>query len=250
LTAACPLLPVEEEGRLHDPRLRENFVERLFAFHRLRRFFAGPWRRGDLVNFHTAEKFLLLAHDRTAYEELGRLVARGKSLPAGELAARYQAGYMRAMAKPATPKRHADVLQHMAGYLKEALGPDDKKELAGVIDDYRRGLLPLVVPVTLLRHHIRAHGGARAVPSDKPGLPLARTVPSDKPGLPLARTVPSDPPIRDGGLGSRPGKPGLPLARAVPSNKPGLPLARAVAYLEGQRYLDPHPKELMLRNHV
>ncbi len=181
LMARLPLLPVEEEGRLQDARRRENFIERVFAYRRVRNFWAKPRRRGDLVQFHTAEKFLLLAHDATAYARLGRLVASAKGIPRGELERRYVEAYMTALTCVATPRRHTNVLQHMAGHLKDLIGPEDRKDLAGMIEDYRRGFVPLVVPLTLLRHLVRRHG---------------------------------------------------------------------VSYLQGQVYLDPHPKELMLRNHV
>jgi uncharacterized protein YbgA (DUF1722 family)/uncharacterized protein YbbK (DUF523 family) len=176
-----PLLPVEEEGRLHDPRLRENFFERVFAYRRLRDLFAGRWRVGDLVRFHTAEKLLLLAHHPEGYRELGRLVARAKQVPRKELATRYQELYMTTLARKASTGRHVNVLQHMAGYLKKLMSGEEKREIAQVIGDFRQGLIPLVVPLTLLRHLARVH---------------------------------------------------------------------EIDYLNGQTYVDPHPKELMLRNHV
>ena len=176
-----PLLPVEEEGRLQDSRLRENFIERVFAYRRLRYLLGGRWRVGDLVRFHTAEKMLILSHEPRAYQELGRLVAGAKAMPREEVAGSYQAVFMGALSRLATPARHTNVLQHMAGYLKKQLSPAEKRELAEVIGDFRAGLVPLVVPLTLLRHYVRLH---------------------------------------------------------------------QVAYLAGQTYLEPHPKELMLRNHV
>jgi uncharacterized protein YbgA (DUF1722 family)/uncharacterized protein YbbK (DUF523 family) len=181
LAARFPLLPLEEEGRLNDPWLRENFVERIFAYRRLKDLFAGRWTVGDLVRFHTAEKLLLLAHDPDAYRRLGRLVAGAKGAPRDGLRAAYGEGFMRAMAKVAKAGRQTNVLQHMAGYFKDRLDAEDRAELHGAIADYRAGLVPLVVPVTLVRHHARR---------------------------------------------------------------------LAVAYLQGQTYLEPHPKELMLRNHV
>ena len=176
-----PALPVEEEGRLSDPRLRENFVERVFAYWRLRRLFSARWSLGALVDFHTAHKLILMAHSPEAYRQLGRLVGRARGVPLADLERRYTEMFMSALTVIATPRRHANVLQHMAGYFKKRLDAAAKAELGAAIEDYRRRLVPLIVPVTLLRHHVMAHG---------------------------------------------------------------------VAYLARQRYLAPHPKELMLRNHV
>jgi uncharacterized protein YbgA (DUF1722 family) len=176
-----PLLPVEDEGRLNDPGLRENFFERVFAYRRLRRLFRGRWRLGDLVAFHASEKMLLMAHHPKEYGALGRLVARAKGVPRRQLAEEYQGGFLSALSTKATKGRHANVLRHMAGYFKKALDPQGKRELSELIDDFRKGLVPLVVPVTLIRHYVRLHG---------------------------------------------------------------------VEYLSSQTYLQPHPKELMLRNHV
>jgi uncharacterized protein YbbK (DUF523 family)/uncharacterized protein YbgA (DUF1722 family) len=179
LRARLPDLPIEEEGRLRDARLRETFIEGVFAYDRLKRLFASRWKLGDLVAFHTAHKLALLAHRPVAYQELGRLVARGKAVARDALRAAYTSGFMAAMAVPATRGRHVNVLQHMAGYLE--LDVASRAELAGLVDDYRRELQPLVVPLTLLRHHARVQG---------------------------------------------------------------------IEYLLGQTYLDPHPRELLLRNHV
>jgi uncharacterized protein YbgA (DUF1722 family)/uncharacterized protein YbbK (DUF523 family) len=176
-----PALPVEEEGRLSDPRLRENFVERVFAYWRLRGLFGSRWTLGALVRFHTNHKLILMAHSPEAYQQLGRLVARGRSLSPKELERRYAEAFMAALAVLATRRRHTNVLQHMAGYFKDRLDRDSKAELLCAIEDYRRGLVPLIVPITLVRHHVRVH---------------------------------------------------------------------EVSYLAGQLYLEPHPKELMLRNHV
>jgi len=181
LLRRMPLLPVEEEGRLNDLALRESFVERVFAHRRLAALFRGRWTLGDVVRFHSAEKLLLLAHRPEAYRALGRLVAGAKRLPRAELARAYGEQYMAALRAPATRGRHANVLEHMAGYFKDRLGAAEKAELRETVADYRRGLVPLVVPLTLVRHHLRVHGAP---------------------------------------------------------------------YLDGQAYLEPHPKELMLRNHA
>lgn len=181
LRERLPLLPVEEEGRLHDARLRENWIERVFAYRRLRVLFAGSWRRGDLVRFHTAHKLQLLAHSPSDYRALGRLVADAKAIGRRELREGYESGFMKALSHMATPRRHVNVLEHALGHLRGRLEPWARTSLREVIHDYGRGLVPLIVPITLLRHHVE-------------------------------------------GLG--------------------------VDYLAGQVYLEPHPSELMLRNHV
>jgi uncharacterized protein YbgA (DUF1722 family)/uncharacterized protein YbbK (DUF523 family) len=181
LMERLPLLPVEEEGRLHDPALRENFVERLFAYARWRAFTTERATRGGLVRFHTAHKLTLLAHSPAAYRRLGVLVAHTKGRPLHEVLADYGVEFTAALRVRATPARHANVLEHMLGYFSKDLTAAERQEMTEVIADHRRGLVPLVVPVTLVKHHVRRLG---------------------------------------------------------------------VAYLQGQAYLDPHPKELMLRNHV
>jgi uncharacterized protein YbgA (DUF1722 family)/uncharacterized protein YbbK (DUF523 family) len=174
-------LPIEEEGRLNDLALRENFVERVFAYQRVHGLFAGSWALGDLVAFHTAHKLQLLAHSRAGYTALGRLVADAKGKPRRVLADAYESTFMRTLARIATPGRHADVLQHMLGHLKRLIDAGDRAEVLESIEAHRRGEIPLIVPITLLRHHVRRH---------------------------------------------------------------------EVSYLQGQVYLDPHPRELALRNHV
>jgi uncharacterized protein YbgA (DUF1722 family) len=181
LTERLPHLPVEEEGRLNDPLLRENFIERVFAYERLRNLFRGRWTAGQVVAFHTAHKLQLMAHSTEAYRALGRLVASLKDWKRAEFRDRYESGFMAALQPIATPGRNANMLQHAAGHLKKHLDSPSRIELAGLIDDYRKGLVPLVVPITLIGHHARRH---------------------------------------------------------------------EVDYLNGQLFLEPHPKELMLRNHV
>jgi uncharacterized protein YbgA (DUF1722 family) len=173
-------LPVEEEGRLRDPHLRENFIERVFAFRRLRWFFSSRWTLGGLVQFHTAHKLTLMAHSPKAYNELGRFVAGAKGESRSSIPERYELDFMEALTK-ATPARHSNVLQHMLGYLRPHLDQASRDELVALIEDYRNRLVPLIVPITLFRHYVRKFD---------------------------------------------------------------------VAYLRGQVYLEPHPKELMLRNHI
>lgn len=181
LIRAFPYLPVEEEGRLQDAGLREGFIERIFAYRRLRELFAGRWTNGDVVKFHTAHKLQVMAHSNESYRELGRLVAEIKPTPRAAFRDAYEEAFTRALAIRATRAKATNALQHAAGHLKQALDSAARTELAELIHDYRTGLVPLVVPITLLRHHVRAQG---------------------------------------------------------------------VSYLQGQTFLEPHPRELMLRNHV
>jgi len=181
LARAFPNLPVEEEGRLNDAPLRENFIERIFAHHRMRAHFDRPWTSAEMVAFHTAHKLQVMAHSPQGYRELGRLVAGHADRDRGEFERAYCAGFMQALRCLATPGRHTNVLQHAAGFLKRHLDAASRAELVEVFEDYRRGLVPLSVPITLVRHHVRVH---------------------------------------------------------------------RIEYLSGQVYLEPHPKELMLRNHV
>jgi uncharacterized protein YbgA (DUF1722 family)/uncharacterized protein YbbK (DUF523 family) len=181
LVEALPMLPVEEEGRLTDAGIRESFIERVFAAARWQAFSATRPRVRDLVAFHAAHKFAILAHSPREYAELGRLVAGAGPRLAAETLTRYGTRFMQALAIRATRARHVNVLQHLAGFFKRQLTDDERTELGEVIAEYRRGLVPLVVPLTLLKHHVRRLD---------------------------------------------------------------------VAYLADQVYLSPHPKELMLRNHV
>jgi uncharacterized protein YbgA (DUF1722 family)/uncharacterized protein YbbK (DUF523 family) len=176
-----PYLPVEEEGRLCDPRLRENWIERVFAYHALKQLWLPRWKIGDVVEFHTRYKLLLLAHSEKEYRELGRLVAAAKKLPRAELRNQYTAVFMSALNKIATAKKNVNVLQHILGFFKQDLDATSRRELITQIEDYRRGIVPLIVPLTLIRHYVRILN---------------------------------------------------------------------VDYLRDQVYLNPHPKELALRNHV
>jgi uncharacterized protein YbgA (DUF1722 family)/uncharacterized protein YbbK (DUF523 family) len=176
-----PLIPVEEEGRLCEPTLRENFIERVFCYRRWQDLVQSGVTRQALVQFHTIHKYLLLAHHPQQCEMLGRLIGQAHEHRPKELAHQYGELFMKALAVKATVRKHVNVLQHILGYFKERLGAHEKVELLGVIGDYHRGLTPLVVPLTLIKHYVR---------------------------------------IFD------------------------------VSYIREQVYLNPHPKELMLRNHV
>jgi len=155
LLARYPNLPVEEEGRLHDPALRENWVTRVFTYHRLHMFWKSSWKVGDLINFHRTHKLLLLAHSPEAYEQLGRVVARAKALSRNDLRVNYENKVMAALAKMATPAKNTNVLQHIMGHFKKDLDHEAKRELLDHIEDYRHGLVPLVVPLTLVAHYVR-----------------------------------------------------------------------------------------------
>lgn len=176
-----PLIPVEEEGRLNDPALRENFIERVFCYRRYQDLLCRGVRREDVVRFHTIHKYLLLAHSQQQYQVLGRLVGQAERHPPKELALRYGELFMKALAVKSTVRKHVNVLQHMLGYFKARLGAQEKLELLDLIDDYYRELIPLIVPMTLIRHYVQVFD---------------------------------------------------------------------VRYIRDQVYLNPHPKELMLRNHV
>jgi uncharacterized protein YbgA (DUF1722 family)/uncharacterized protein YbbK (DUF523 family) len=152
-----PLLPVEDEGRLHDPVLRENFIERLFVFQRWRELLAAKTGLGGLVAFHTRHKLLILAHSPEHYRELGKLVAAAKELPAAALYGRYQSRLMEALRLKATPKKNTNVLHHLMGYFKKELTAEEKQELLEIIDNYHQGYVPLVVPVTLINHYVRKY---------------------------------------------------------------------------------------------
>ncbi len=152
-----PLLPVEDEGRLHDPKLRENFIERLFTLKRWREVLAEKPSLGALVNFHTRHKLLILSHSPRHYQIMGRLVAQAKKIPAKDLFRQYQTLLMEALKLKTTPKKNANVLMHMMGYFKEQLSSDEKQELLEVIENYRREVLPLIVPITLINHYVRKY---------------------------------------------------------------------------------------------
>jgi len=181
LTDALPQLPIEEEGRLADAGIRESFIERVFATARWQAFTESRPRARALVAFHAAHKFAILAHSPRHYAELGRLVAGAGSRPALDTLQTYGTSFAQALAIRATRARHVNVLQHLAGFFKRDLADGERAELAEVIAEYRGGFVPLVVPLTLLKHHVRRLG---------------------------------------------------------------------LGYLADQVYLNPHPKELMLRNHV
>jgi uncharacterized protein YbgA (DUF1722 family)/uncharacterized protein YbbK (DUF523 family) len=176
-----PLLPVEDDGRLQDPALRENFIERVFVFRRWQEYVREESSLGGLVSFHTMNKLLTLAHSPKHYTALGKLVAEAKRYRREAFHEKYITTLMEGLRLIATSKKNTNVLQHMTGYLKKQLSSDEKQELQDVIENYHSGLVPLIVPLTLLQHHVRKYN---------------------------------------------------------------------VEYLKKQYYLNPHPIELMLRNHI
>jgi uncharacterized protein YbgA (DUF1722 family)/uncharacterized protein YbbK (DUF523 family) len=152
-----PLLPVEDEGRLHDPALRENFIERVFVYRRWQEYIKEDGSLGGLVAFHSDHKYLIMAHSQKHYSALGKMVAGAKKMRRNELHANYIGLLLEGLQLLATPKKNTNVLQHMAGYFKDTLSADEKKELLEVISNYHDGLVPLIVPVTLLRHYVRKY---------------------------------------------------------------------------------------------
>lgn len=155
---AFPLLPVEEEGRLHDPVLRENFIERIFIMHRWRNLQQDGVSPGSLVDFHTKHKLLLMAHSPQLYREMGKLVANVKTFKLDEFETMYLSLLMQATSKAATHAKHQNVMQHILGYFKKDLTALEKAELLELIQNYRDRLIPLIVPLTLINHYVRKYG--------------------------------------------------------------------------------------------
>jgi uncharacterized protein YbgA (DUF1722 family)/uncharacterized protein YbbK (DUF523 family) len=176
-----PLIPIEEEERLNDPLLRENFIERVFAYWRWRNLMRSRVTRQAVVGFHTIQKYLLLAHSHSHFQALGQLVGNAKRYSPVDLAQRYGVLFMEALKVKATVRKHVNTLQHIMSSFKDQLSKKENEELRGVIDDYHEGLAPLIVPITLVRHYVNLF---------------------------------------------------------------------EVTYIQNQVYLNPHPKELMLRNRV
>ena len=156
LLKAFPNLPVEEEGRLCDARLRENWVERVFAYDDLCRLWASDWTIGDLITFHSRYKFSLLAHSQHGYRELGRLVAEAKGTSRTQLRELYESKFMSALSHITTRRTNSNALQHISGFFKRHLDGTSRAELAAHIEDYRAGFVPLTVPLTLIRHFVRS----------------------------------------------------------------------------------------------
>jgi uncharacterized protein YbgA (DUF1722 family)/uncharacterized protein YbbK (DUF523 family) len=155
--ARFPLVPVEEEGRLHDGALRENFIEHIFALKRWRQVAEEKKSRGQLVAFHTAHKLQVMSHSLQHYRDMGRLVAGAGELSLPDIYREYESLFMEALSRKATVKKNVNVLQHMAGYFKKQLSRDEKQELQEVITQYHKGYTPLIVPITLFNHYVRKY---------------------------------------------------------------------------------------------
>jgi len=152
-----PLLPVEEEGRLHDPALRENFIERIFIMQRWWEMLNARPKAGDLVQFHTIHKYLIMAHSPQHYREMGKLVAAIRQFPLEQVLQNYLELLMTACKRAATPSKNQNVLLHILGYFKQDLDAFEKQELISLIAQYKDGLIPLIVPITLINHYVRKY---------------------------------------------------------------------------------------------
>jgi uncharacterized protein YbgA (DUF1722 family) len=155
-----PLMPVEDEGRLHDPTIRENFVERIFAFSRWRETVRSGLHMSKLLDFHTRHKLLILAHSTKHYSLMGKLLANGDTAGLEDLQLQYGNLLMEALKLKATTKKNTNVLQHLAGYFKKQLSADEKQELQELITQYLDGFLPLIVPITIISHYARKYDQA------------------------------------------------------------------------------------------
>ncbi len=155
--AHFPLLPVEEDGRLHDPHLRENFIEAVFVFRRWRDLLSEGVTAAALVDFHATHKLLLLSHSPELYRQMGRLVAQAGRQPIAATCATYQAQLMKAMRMQTSLRKHVNVLHHLLGYFKKQLASDEKQEVLELVEHYRHGSVPLIVPLTLVNHYVRKY---------------------------------------------------------------------------------------------
>ncbi|MBF0282243.1 MAG: DUF1722 domain-containing protein [Zetaproteobacteria bacterium] len=154
---AHPNLPIEDEGRLNDPVIRENFIERVFVYARWQALIHEGLTMGKLVEFHSRHKYQIMSHSQAAYKSLGAMIANHDKLPLETLALLYPEALMQALQHKATPKNHTNTLMHILGYLKTELTLDDKQEMLQILDHYRTGKLPLIVPITLLKHYFRKY---------------------------------------------------------------------------------------------
>lgn len=152
-----PLMPVEDDGRLCDPGLRENFIERIFALKRYREAVSEGLSRKALMDFHARNKMLIMSHNAKAVSELGRTIAQGKGRITKDETAAYESRLLEVLKVKSTAPRHVNVLQHMIGYFTDELDPEEKKELLGVIEDFKKHYVPLIVPLTLIQHYVRKY---------------------------------------------------------------------------------------------
>jgi len=147
-----PHLPIEEEGRLNDAVLRENFIERVFAYHEWLKIESCGWRAKHLIDFHSRFKYAMMSHDYRDYKVLGRLVAGVSDKSVVEVKAAYLPIFMMALKRHCTRQNHSNVLYHILGYLREHLNKSQKSDIVQIIENYRKGVLPLVVPLSFFRH--------------------------------------------------------------------------------------------------
>jgi uncharacterized protein YbgA (DUF1722 family)/uncharacterized protein YbbK (DUF523 family) len=148
-----PQLPCEENGRLNDPLIRENFIARVFAYKHWQQLVEKGLSQHELIKFHSQYKYTLMSHDLVLYKRLGRLVANAE-LTIEQKESLYIVDFMSALKKIATRKKHANTLSHLLGYFSKKISRVEKQELVNYIDQYRLGLVPLVAPLTLLKHHL------------------------------------------------------------------------------------------------
>ena len=157
LMRAMPWLPVEEEGRLNDPMLRENFIQRVFVYYRWQEMTKNGLSVADLMTFHQRHSMILLAHDEIKFRKLDPLLAGVDRINLNRVAEEYLLRIMTCLKSRASRKRHSNVLMHVMGFLKNKISSDDKQELIEIMDSYRHGRVPLIVPITLMRHHLRRY---------------------------------------------------------------------------------------------
>ena len=157
IKAIDPLLPLEEDGRLNDAALRENFVTRVFTYHDWKQFRSLPLTHHRLTGFWSRYKYMMMSHHMPTYTEIGRLLANATALPLSEIADKFALLLLNGLTHLTTRKTHSNVLQHLSGYLKTNLATDEKQEIHSLISQYRDGIIPLIVPVTMMRHHFKRH---------------------------------------------------------------------------------------------
>jgi len=152
-----PQIPAEDDGRLHDPKLRENFIEMLFTLKRWRNTLAAGKQMNNLINFHTQNKLLILSHNQKIYRRMGKLVANHDDISLDNLFSQYEALLLEALKLQTTVKKNINVMMHIMGYFKKELSSDEKRELIDIIEKYRNNTVPVIVPITLLNHYVRKY---------------------------------------------------------------------------------------------
>jgi uncharacterized protein YbgA (DUF1722 family)/uncharacterized protein YbbK (DUF523 family) len=153
-----PLTPVEDDVRLQNPSVRENFIERVFVFRSWKEFQGRGGKVRDLASFHTGHKLLILSHSARHCRILDSIIANAKRHRPEKLHFQYISNLMEGLKFPSTPKKNRNVLIHVLGYFKKMISPDEKKELLAMIEKYHEGLVPLIVPITLIKYYVRKYG--------------------------------------------------------------------------------------------